>query len=239
MRHNNWFGIETKEAEFPSTFSVHQPEGRWRDGQKQMAGLSITPKQGPPSTTCGDQPAQQPLLQPRKHISQAPPPIKISKHLFQDPPPAPFPSTNPSLARPATSHATLQAHFPSTPTHQKFRSTFPKLPTWPLFQAAFSSTNPSPAHPATSHAISQAHFPSSPAHQNLQALFPSGRVPSRVPNQKPNFFLGHATFGPLLRIAPCDFQPPLKKVLRYCQRTKYFMPRGFAAHVSHQGDGDD
>ena len=60
-------------------------------------------------------------MQPRKHFSHAPPPIKISKHSPQPPRPPPFPSTNPSLAHPATS----QALFPTTHAHQNFQALFP------------------------------------------------------------------------------------------------------------------
>ena len=62
--------------------------------------------------------------------------------------PRQFPSTNPSPAHPATSHAISQALFPST-LPSKFPSTLPGLPTHPLFQAPIS-----PAHPATSQALS-------------------------------------------------------------------------------------
>ena len=48
--------------------------------------------------------------------------------------PRQFPSTNPSLAQPATWHATSQALFPSTPA-SKSPSTFPNLPVHPLVQA--------------------------------------------------------------------------------------------------------
>ena len=137
MRHTNWFGIETNEAEFPSTFFVHQP---WAISKHQSqpgppSNLASTfPKLPRPSKIPSTfsklptqplfqapmpaQPTRQPRMQPHKHFSQAPPPIKISKHFSQAPQLARFPSTNPSPAHRASLHATSQALFPSFPVFQ-------------------------------------------------------------------------------------------------------------------------
>ena len=61
--------------------------------------------------------------------------------------------------------------------------------------------------------------------------YPMGICPPPV-LENPSWEWVQGTIQPSLRIAPCDLQPTLKKVLRCCQGTRmYFMPRGFATCV--------
>ena len=110
----------------------------------------------------------------------------------------------------------------------KFPSTFPKLPTQPRFPA------PIPAQPSRQPRMqprkhfSQVALPSEISKHFFEAGDASG-FPSGVPNQmSEKKFLTHPIFRPALGIAPCNLQPTLKKILRYCQGTNCFMPRGFA-----------
>ena len=133
-------------------------------------------------------------------------PSAISKHQSQPSPPGDLAST-----------------FPKHPRPSKFPRTVPNLPAHPLFQAPI----PTPPTRQPRKHFSQAPPPSKLSGHRFQAADASS-FPSSAPNQMSEsfLFLAHATFLPSLRIAPCNLQPTLKKILTYCQGTKVFHAEG-------------
>ena len=92
-----------------------------------------------------------------------------------------FPSTNPTLAHPETSHTTSQALFPSTPADQNFEALSPTSPPTPFLQAPIPAQPTRQTHMQPRKHFSQVrppikiakYFPNLPAHPLLQGPMPA------------------------------------------------------------------